>query len=339
MLAAFAAPRQLVVGILDSRSDLRGKAVAGVRVLGSPNELDAIISEFSIHGVDVDRIVVAGEAQMLSSAVLQEIERVCRKRHILLSFLPRMMGLTEEAPAHIAAVPREAQQTFAPASSFFKLKRFIDVLIASASIVILFPVFVLASLLVCLDVGRPVLFWQERLGWKGRLFLLYKFRTLGAPFYADGYSSPEVRKLSFIGGFLRSTRIDELPQLFSVLLGDMSLIGPRPLLPEDQPSNVSVRLSVRPGITGWAQINGGKLVTPEEKGRLDDWYVQNASLSLDLRIMLMTVWFLLKGRMSSKEAFADTIQAQTKNRERQSVKAPSVVVSDPTDSLPLRKWR
>ena len=329
MLAAFAAPRQLVVGILDSSSDMRGKALAGVRVLGSPNELDAIISEFSIHGVDVDRIVVAGEAQLLSSTVLQEIERVCRKRHILLSFLPRMMGLTEEAPAHIAAVTREAQQTFAPASSFFKLKRFIDVLIASASIVILFPVFVLASLLVCLDVGRPVLFWQERLGWKGRLFLLYKFRTLGAPFYADGYSAPEVRKLSFIGGFLRSTQIDELPQLFSVLLGDMSLIGPRPLLPEDQPSNISVRLSVRPGITGWAQINGGKLVTPEEKGQLDDWYVQNASLSLDLQIMLMTVWFLLKGRMSSKEAFADTIQAQTKNRDlRPSV---SMMASEPKD--------
>ena len=127
-------------------------------------------------------------------------------------------------------------------------------------------------------------------------------------------------------GFCAAREIDELPQLFSVLLGDMSLIGPRPLLPEDQPSNVSVRLSVRPGITGWAQINGGKLVTPEEKGRLDDWYVQNASLSLDLRIILMTVWFLLKGRMSSKEASADTIQAQTKNRDlRPSVSASSVM--------------
>ena len=247
---------------------MRGKAVAGVRVLGSPNELDAIISEFSIHGVDVDRIVIAGEAQLLSSTVLQEIQRVCRKRHILFSFLPRMMGVTEEAPAHIAAVTREAQQTFAPASSFFRLKRLIDVVIASALIVILFPVFVLAGLLVCLDVGRPVLFWQERLGWKGRSFLIYKFRTLGAPFYADGQFLTRGQKTIFYWWVSAHTRIDELPQLFNVLLGDMSLIGPRPLLPEDQPSNISVRLSVRPGITGWAQINGGKLVTPEEKGEI-----------------------------------------------------------------------
>ena len=339
MLEAFAASRQTVVAILDASPEMRGKAVSGVRVLGTPNELDAIISEFSVHGIDVDRIVIAGEAQILSSTVLQEIQRVCRKRQISFSFLPRMMGVTEESPEQIAVADRPAQQTFAAASSFFWLKRWIDVVGAFVLIVLLLPVFVLAALLVCFDVGRPVFFWQERLGWKGRSFLIYKFRTLRAPFEDGSNPSQEGRKPSFIGRFLRTTRIDELPQLFNVLLGDMSLIGPRPLLPEDQPSNISVRLSVRPGITGWAQINGGKLVTPEEKEKLDEWYVRNASLGSDFRITLMTVQLLVKGRISAKESSADTLQAQTKNREQQFVKAPSVVASDPTDSLPLREWR
>src|SRR5262249_40901102 len=111
----------------------------------------------------------------------------------------------------------------------------------------------IATLLVLLAVGSPVLVWQERLGRTRRSFLIYKFRTLGAPFYANGTPSIASRKPSAIGCFLRSTRIDELPQFLNVLLGDISLIGPRPQLPEDQPANTSLRLSVRPGITGRAQ--------------------------------------------------------------------------------------
>src|SRR5256886_17640295 len=109
------------------------------------------------------------------------------------------------------------------------------------------------------------------------------------------------RKPSAIGRFLRATRIDELPQFINVLLGDMSLIGPRPLLPEDQPSNTSLRLSVRPGISGWAQVNGAKLVTKKEKEKLDEWYVRNASLWVDLQIIMMTFKVILKGRVSSEE--------------------------------------
>jgi lipopolysaccharide/colanic/teichoic acid biosynthesis glycosyltransferase len=101
--------------------------------------------------------------------------------------------------------------------------------------------------------------------------------------------------VSRIGRFLRRTRLDELPQLLNVLLGDMSLIGPRPLLPRDQPRNVAARLSVRPGITGWAQVNGGVLLSPDEKEQLDEWYIRNASPSLDLRIIVMTLMMFLRG--------------------------------------------
>ena len=101
---------------------------------------------------------------------------------------------------------------------------------------------------------------------------------------------------------LRQTRLDELPQLLSVLVGDMSLIGPRPLLPQDQPADPSVRLMVRPGITGWAQVNGGSLLTPEEKEVLDAWYVGHASPWLDLRILAMTLRSLLRGDRRSEAA-------------------------------------
>ena len=190
-------------------------------------------------------------------------------------------------------------------------------------IVLLLPLFMVAGLLVLFDVGPPVLFWQERLGWKGRSFLIYKFRTLGAPFDAAGNPTLEGRQPSAIGRFLRTTRIDELPQLLNVLLGDMSLIGPRPLLPEDQPSNMAVRLSVRPGITGWAQVNGAKLVTKEEKEKLDEWYVRNAALWVDLRIMMMTLSLILKSRVSSEETEADVEQVQSKNIGLESAAAPS----------------
>jgi lipopolysaccharide/colanic/teichoic acid biosynthesis glycosyltransferase len=94
---------------------------------------------------------------------------------------------------------------------------------------------------------------------------------------------------------LRKYRLDELPQLLNVLVGDMSLIGPRPLLPHDQPSDSTVRLMVRPGMTGWAQVNGGKLITPEEKNALDEWYVRNASLWIDLKIIAKTMLFMISG--------------------------------------------
>ena len=196
---------------------------------------------------------------------------------------------------------------------FFRLKRWIDVLGSLALIVLVFPLLLIAGLLVLLDVGPPIFFWQERLGWKGRSFLIYKFRTLRAPFDSAGNPKLGSRQPSAIGRFLRATRIDELPQLLNVLFGDMSLIGPRPLLPEDQPANTSIRLSVRPGISGWAQVNGAKLVTKEEKEKLDEWYVRNASLWMDLRIIMMTLRVVLRGRVSSQEMLADTEQVQSKN--------------------------
>ena len=122
------------------------------------------------------------------------------------------------------------------------------------------------------------------------------------PFDRFGEALPENLRLSPIGRLLRKTGMDELPQLLNVLVGDMSLIGPRPLLPHDQPGDPTIRLMVRPGITGWAQVNGGKQITSEEKDDLDEWYIRNASPWLDLRILLLTCRYVFVGNRATVPA-------------------------------------
>jgi lipopolysaccharide/colanic/teichoic acid biosynthesis glycosyltransferase len=314
LLRAYAPQREPVIAVLDDDAVMVGRAVSGVQVLGAPHELDSIVREFAVHGIKTDRIVIAGEADFLRPAVRDEVERICQSHEIALSYLPRMIGITEWSPISTTTssnVPSTV--TVEHLRPYFWFKRWMDVFGSIALIILLAPVMLIAAALVSIDVGLPVLFWQERVGWKGRSFLIYKFRTLRAPFDSTGIPAQEGRRASSIGRFLRATRIDELPQLFNVLLGDMSMIGPRPLLPEDQPSNSSLRLTVRPGISGWAQVHGAKLVTKEEKERLDEWYVRNASILVDLQITAMTIVLLLKSRTLSAEIAADADQVQSKN--------------------------
>jgi lipopolysaccharide/colanic/teichoic acid biosynthesis glycosyltransferase len=323
LVGTYAPNQQSVVAVLDEKSSMIGRGLGGVQVLGTPQELDAMVGEFAVHGIKVDRVIIAGESNLLSSAALHDVERVCRKRHIALSFLPRMLGLTEHVAHEVAPVAATTQ--IEPPDTrgvFLRLKRVIDVVGALALMLLLLPLLLIASVLVLFDVGAPVLFWQERTGWKGRPFLIYKYRTLRAPFDGDGRPAVGDRHPSAIGRFLRATRIDELPQLINVLFGDMSLIGPRPLLPEDQPANSAMRLSVRPGITGWAQVNGAKLVAKEDKEKFDEWYIRNASLLVDLKIVMMTLRILSTSYLKSAEASADLEQVQAK-RENLTALAPA----------------
>ena len=315
LLNTYAPEQRPVIAVLDESAGMIGRAISGAQVIGAPHELNSIISEFAVHGIATDRIVISGERDFLSAPVLVEIERVCRRRQIELSFLPRMIGVTERNPTNIAMAPVPARAASVAVRPFFRFKRWIDVVGSLSLIVLLLPLLIVAGVLVLLDVGSPILFWQERVGWKGRSFLIYKFRTLAAPFDSGGMPTVGGRTPSAIGRFLRETRLDELPQLLNVLFGDMSLIGPRPLLPEDQPASTAARLSVRPGISGWAQVHGGKLVNKEEKKELDEWYVRNASLAVDLRIAIMSIVVMLKGRLSWHESLADAEQVQGKNVE------------------------
>ena len=188
------------------------------------------------------------------------------------------------------------------ARPYWRVKRILDTAAAIAGLIVLAPVMAVVALLVALDVGLPVAFPQQRPGLGGRPFRLYKFRTMGPSHDGEGHRIPDSERLSAIGRFLRRTRLDELPQLYHVLTGDMSFIGPRPLLPVDQSPTYATRLLVRPGITGWAQVTGGRDIPALDKAALDIWYVQNASLRLDLEILVRTVPLLLFGERVSRSA-------------------------------------
>jgi len=164
------------------------------------------------------------------------------------------------------------------------------------ALLFLAPFLLALAFLVRLKLGAPVLFRQQRPGLHGKPFTLYKFRTMTDARDAQGALLPDAQRLTPFGRFLRSTSLDELPEFFNVLKGDMSLVGPRPLLMQylDRYTPEQARRhEVRPGISGWAQVNGRNALTWEEKFALDVWYVDHVSLWLDLKIIALTVWKLL----------------------------------------------
>ncbi|MEW6505798.1 MAG: sugar transferase [Chloroflexota bacterium] len=171
-------------------------------------------------------------------------------------------------------------------------KRLLDLVLTISSLIVLLPLLALLALVVRVTLGLPVLFRQQRPGLHGMPFTLYKFRTMTDECDANGNLLPDAERLTPFGRFLRSTSLDELPELWNVLRGDMSLVGPRPLLMQylDRYTPEQARRhEVRPGITGWAQVNGRNAISWDEKFKLDVWYVDHQSLALDLRIILMTV--------------------------------------------------
>jgi lipopolysaccharide/colanic/teichoic acid biosynthesis glycosyltransferase len=177
------------------------------------------------------------------------------------------------------------------------MKRVIDLILGIVLFVMLFPVLLIVAFLVLVMLGSPVLFRQTRPGRNARPFELIKFRTMTDEKDAKGELLPDSQRLSAFGRMLRATSLDELPELWNVLKGDMSLVGPRPLLMEYldlYTSKQSRRHEVRPGITGWAQVSGRNALSWEDKFALDVWYVDNQSLWLDLKILLMTIMKVVK---------------------------------------------
>ena len=176
-------------------------------------------------------------------------------------------------------------------------KRLFDLALSIPVLIVLAPVLALVSILVRLRLGSPVLFCQRRPGLHGRPFTIFKFRTMSDARDGEGHLMPDEQRMTGFGRFLRSSSLDELPELFNVLKGEMSLVGPRPLLMRylDRYTPEQMRRhEVKPGITGWAQVNGRNALTWEQKFALDVWYVDNWSLGLDLKIILLTIWKTLK---------------------------------------------
>ncbi|MEZ8967568.1 sugar transferase [Vibrio breoganii] len=172
------------------------------------------------------------------------------------------------------------------------MKRVFDFIISSVVLVLFSPVFIVVFLSVKYKLGSPVIFVQERPGLHGNSFRMFKFRTMTDEKNASGQYLTDEERLTTFGKFLRSTSLDELPGLFNVLKGDMSLVGPRPLLMKYLPlynERQATRHNVLPGITGWAQVNGRNAISWEQKFDYDVWYVENRSLWLDIKILFMTV--------------------------------------------------
>lgn len=172
------------------------------------------------------------------------------------------------------------------------MKRCIDIFGAGMGLLLLSPILLVLALFIALRLGRPVLFTQTRPGLHGKPFRMFKFRSMTSNCDVNGHVLPDEQRLTPFGQRLRSTSLDELPGLWAVLKGDMSLVGPRPLLMEYLPlytPEQARRHEVRPGITGWAQVNGRNAISWEEKFALDVWYVDNQSLWLDIKILFLTV--------------------------------------------------
>jgi len=177
------------------------------------------------------------------------------------------------------------------------LKRAFDLIVSLLTLILLSPLLTLIASLVRLKLGSPIIFRQQRPGLRGEPFTIYKFRTMTGERDTQGNLLSDSERLTPFGQFIRSTSLDELPELFNVLKGNMSLVGPRPLLMQylDRYTPEQMRRhEVKPGITGWAQVNGRNAITWEQKFALDVWYVDHQSLWLDLKIIALTIWKILK---------------------------------------------
>ncbi len=176
-------------------------------------------------------------------------------------------------------------------------KRLLDILVASAGLVILSPVILLVAILVRIFLGTPILFRQQRPGYKGKPFYIHKFRTMTEARRPDGELLPDADRLTPLGRLLRRLSLDEMPEIFNVLRGEMSLVGPRPLLMEYLPRYSSEQMrrhDAYPGLTGWAQVHGRNAISWGDKFRLDVWYVDHWSFWLDIQIILLTLWKVIK---------------------------------------------
>jgi sugar transferase EpsL len=194
-----------------------------------------------------------------------------------------------------------------------RVKRAIDVVLVAIGMVLLAPLFAVLAVKVRRELGSPVLFRQRRPGLGGELFELRKFRTMTDERGSDGQLLPDEQRLTDFGRWLRSTSLDEIPEMVNVLRGDMSLVGPRPLLVEylERYSPAQARRhEVRPGITGWAQINGRNNMSWDDKLALDVWYVDHRSLWLDVRILLRTLWVMVTRQGVSLDGHATTVPFQ-----------------------------
>jgi lipopolysaccharide/colanic/teichoic acid biosynthesis glycosyltransferase len=314
-LKDFAPPNLRIAGLLGHKAQHVGRIVASYKILCTAEGIERTLLELKISGVVIDRVIVTVPMHSLSDDALAALGMVEQSTQAKIEYLSEKLGFDDAAnDVHLRSAVvldqrRREDKTFAILDCelqrmrqrrYWKAKRAIDFLASLSLLICLFPIMLFMAVSVLFGMGRPVVFWQQRPGLGGRPFRLFKFRTMGSAYASDGRELSDAERLSRVGGFLRRTRLDELPQLFNILRGDMSFIGPRPLLPRDQDVSHRARLLVRPGLTGWAQVIGGRAISAQDKAALDIWYVKHATLWLDLRVALKTIPIVLFGESISR---------------------------------------
>ncbi len=311
-----------VAGLVGQRDRHVGRLVGQYKVLGLSEQIDQIVADLEVHGVMIDKIVVTTAFESLNANAQSALLNMEQAGSIELQFLSEQLGFIDGPQKPSSAIAAKKSQSDSQVSfeipakdlnaiarrKYWRIKRYIDVVAASFLIIGLAPIIALVGIAVAINIGLPVAFWQQRPGLGGRPFRLLKLRSMSPARSPEGYRRSDEARTSRFGNFLRKTRLDELPQLFNILKGDMSFIGPRPLLPRDQSKAHRARLFVRPGLTGWAQVVGGREVSAEDKAALDVWYVQNASLSLDLKIVLRTIPMVIFGETTCSNTISSAWQ-------------------------------
>jgi lipopolysaccharide/colanic/teichoic acid biosynthesis glycosyltransferase len=308
-----------VVGILAEGRELKGRILELQKVLGPPEHLLRVLGELEVHGIIVDRIAVTEPLGQLSEHAREALLIVERSGNTRVDWLIERLGFDRaseiQAPAQVRPLVERPNQF--SLGRYAYVKRAFDIVGAILLICALAPFGALIALVVALDLGLPVLFWQHRPGRHGLRFKLYKFRTMRGPHDRYGNRIPDDQRHSSIGRLLRWTRLDELPQLFNIMVGEMSFVGPRPLLEREQPFGRELRLVVRPGLTGLAQVNGRRDMPIDDKDALDIWYIANASFWLDLRILFLTLMVVTTGEKMNHDVLSSAragIEALTTKR-------------------------
>ncbi|MGI9383835.1 MAG: sugar transferase [Methyloligellaceae bacterium] len=311
-----------VVGIVDEDPSKHRQQIRSQEILGGPEDISSIIHEFHVRGIAIKRLVICNNWSALSQAARDSLQAHEKSSGLKCVFLNEFFDLIQTRqngsayngePANHSEVPGQGRIA-APAgpdqiglSGYFKVKRGLDFVLALGLAIILSPVILLVALTVAANLGVPCLFWQKRPGYRGRVFKIYKFRTMRSPSDADGNRIPDEHRQTVVSRLLRRLRLDELPQLYNVLKGDMALIGPRPLLPVDQPQLAALRQHIRPGVSDWAQVNGGQLLGAEEKLALDLWYARHASFWLDMKIILLSLTMVIRGEREDPAAIEQAV--------------------------------
>jgi lipopolysaccharide/colanic/teichoic acid biosynthesis glycosyltransferase len=320
-----------IFGLLETSvgSSRVGRTIRGTPVIGRVDRVEECLAQLGVHGVFPERFVVMDSFRQNAPGRFASLEAAAKSADIALDVINDSIWL-DDGIEDLPTEPSAEAKPLLSARRYLRFRRPIEWLVAMTMVTLLSPIFVLLSFLCWCDVGRPIFFWQMRPGRYMKPIRLVKFRTMRDGFDADGKPLSDEERTSAIGRLIRRSKLDELPQLFAIIKGDMSFIGPRPLLPRDQAEDARLRAIVRPGVTGWAQVNGGHPLEIEEKFALDIWYIQNASLWLDIKVLLLTVRTVLFGDRVDRAAI-ETAMA-TRELLRPAAQRLDVTVGQPAAS-------